>query len=144
MASTNRIEYLHARKKHCCCKYCGGKLEVHHMIFGNKDEEKVELYCPSCEKMEYGVDCHIYAVAEYYVEEMGFSVYEDIEQEDLKKQMNIAKIAEIISWGFSQLGYEGDEGLLYPVTVADSFLHEHLDITLAELAAMEKQKEGLS
>ena len=34
---------------------------------------------------------------------MGFQCYTDIENPILQKQMNIAKVAEIISWGFVNL-----------------------------------------
>ena len=131
--SMNRLEQLNNRKKHCCCKYCGSNLEIHRMTFGKNDDVRVELYCPVCEKIEFGVEKEIYAVAEYFVEEMEFQCYFDIEDPILQKQMNIAKVAEIISWGFVNLGYVKDTGFAYPITVQDNTLHEYLDIVLHDL-----------
>ena len=43
------------------------------------------------------------------------------------------KLAEIISWGFVNLGYVKDTGFAYPITVQDNTLHEYLDIVLHDL-----------
>lgn len=128
-----RLEMLNERKGHCCCKYCGSDLEIRRMTFGASEDVRGELYCPKCEKIEFGVEKEIYAVAEYFVEEMEFQCYFDIEDAILQKQMNIAKVAEIISWGFVNLGYVKEEGFSYPITVPDHALHEYLDIKLSTL-----------
>lgn len=124
----NRIEYLRQRKQHCCCKYCGGVLEIRRVAFSEQDDARVELYCPRCGKIEFGVEKEIYAVTEYFVEEMDFQCYTDIENPILQKQMNIAKVAEIISWGFVNLGYCDENGFRYPLTIPDALLHEELNL----------------
>lgn len=130
MDQAKRREYLQQRKRHCCCKYCGSVLEIRRVAFSEDDNARVELYCPQCQKIEFGVEKEIFAVAEYFVDEMEFQCYTDIENPALQKQMNIAKVAEIISWGFVNLGYCDESGFCYPVTVPDELLHESLNIKL--------------
>ena len=129
-----RLEMLNERKEHCCCKYCGSDLEIRRMTFGASENVRGELYCPVCEKIEFGVEKEIYAVAQYFVEEMEFQCYFDIEDVILQRKMNIAKVAEIISWGFVNLGYVKEEGFAYPLTIQDHALHEYLNIKLSTLA----------
>lgn len=129
----SRLQQLNFRKEYCCCKYCGNNLEIRRMTFGVNEDVRVELYCPTCEKIEFGVEKEIYAIAEYFVEEMEFQCYFDIEDTTLQKKMNIAKVAEIISWGFLNLGYTNEKGFTYPINVPDYALHEYLDIKLSAL-----------
>ena len=106
----NRIEYLRQRKQHCCCKYCGGLLEIRRVAFSEQDDARVELYCPRCGKIEFGVEKEIYAVTEYFVEEMDFQCYTDIENPILQKQMNIAKVCEILTYCLMRLQLLGEHG----------------------------------
>ena len=133
-----RVEYLKKRKEHCCCKYCGSLLEIRRVAFSENDDARVELYCPMCQKIEFGVEKEIFAVAEYFVEEMEFQIFYDIENPVLQKQMNIAKVAEIISWGFLNLGYSNENGFLYAPQVQDYMLHESLNLKLSQWQEMKK------
>ncbi len=133
MYEQSRLDFLKKRKQHCCCKYCGSGLEVRRMTFGMDDDARVELYCLNCKKIEYGVEQEIYAVSEYFVEEMGFQIYTEVDNPVLQKQMNVAKVADIISWGFEQLGYFDGQGFRYPVDTKDALLHEYLNIKLKDL-----------
>lgn len=137
----NRINVLKQRKQHCCCKYCGGLLEIRRVAFSENDDARVELYCPQCRKIEFGVEREIYAAAEYFVEEMGFRCITDIDNSMLEKQINIAKVAEIISWGFLNLGYTDENGFCYPVNVTDVLLHESLNLKMSQWKIL---KEGLN
>ena len=130
---TSRLRQLNIRKDHCCCKYCGNDLEIRRMTFGTNEDVRVELYCSICEKIEFGVEKEIYAVAEYFVEEMEFQCYFDIEDTALQRKMNVAKVAEIISWGFVHLGYTTEKGFTYPINVPAHALHEYLNIKLSAL-----------
>jgi len=134
MEQGQRLEILQKRKMHCCCKYCGHELEIRRMVFSEDDNARVELYCPSCEKIEFGVEKEIYAAAEYFVEELEFQCYFDIPNPLLQKQMNIAKAAEIMAWGFQTLGYLDENGFNTPVKTPDYLLHEHLQLRASELA----------
>lgn len=75
-------------------------MELQRLVFSEDDNARAELYCPICEKLEFGVEKEIYAAAEYFVDEMEFQCYSDIENIPQQRQMSIAKVAEIISWGF--------------------------------------------
>lgn len=128
----NRLSCLNQRKAYCCCKYCGSALEIRRVAYSNHDDARVELYCPQCEKIEFGVEKEIYAVAEYYVDELEFDIFDELDNSLLKKQMNIAKVAEIISWGFVNLGYVNEFGFYYPVKTPDLLLHESLHLKMQE------------
>lgn len=141
MKQGDRITYLKKRKQHCCCKYCGSLLEIRRVAFSENDEARVELYCPQCQKIEFGVEQEIYATAEYFVEEVGFRCFSDIDNPLMEKQMNIAKVAEIISWGFVNLGYTDENGFCYPVITLDALLHESLNLKMNEWQAL---KEGMT
>ena len=91
-------------------------------------------------KIEFGVEHQIFAVAEYFVEETGFRCITDIDNPVLEKQMNIAKVAEIISWGFVHLGYTDENGFCYPVNAPDMLLHENLNLKMAQWQIL---KEGM-
>ena len=138
MKNGERITYLQQRKQHCCCKYCGSFLEVRRVAFSENDEARVELNCPRCQKIEFGVETEIFAVAEYFVEEIGFRCFTDIDNPFLEKQMNIAKVAESISWGFVNLGYIDEKGFSYPVTVPEVLLHESLNLKMSDWQAIKE------
>lgn len=144
MKPANRIDALKQRKQHCCCKYCGGLLEIRRVAFSEQDEARVELYCPQCQKIEFGVEREIYAAAEYFVEELEFQCYTDIDNPMLQKQMNIAKAAEIMAWGFTNLGYIDEDGFCYSVKTPDVLLHEALNLKYEEWQACKEVNEYVS
>ena len=133
MEQKNRTEVLKSRKFHCCCKYCGSDLELQRLVFSEDDNARAELYCPICEKLEFGVEKEISAAAEYFVDEMEFQCYSDIENIPQQRQMTIAKVVEIISWGFVTLGYLSETGFIYPVKTLEQLLHEWLNVKKEDL-----------
>lgn len=116
-------------------------LEIRRVVFSEHDDARVELYCPQCQKIELGVEREIYAVAEYFVEELEFQCYTDIDNPMLQKQMNIAKAAELMAWGFANLGYLDEEGFCYPVKTPDILLHEALNLKVSEWQAYKEVNE---
>ena len=88
----------------------------------------LELCCPKCKKIEYGTEPELYLVAKEIVNDMKFSYYDDLEESEQVYQMNIAKVAEIISWGFVNLGYCDENGFRYPLIIPDALLHEELNL----------------
>ena len=40
---------------------------------------KLEVYCSHCKRIEYGVEPEIYEVAEYFVDELSFDYYKDLD-----------------------------------------------------------------
>ena len=104
-------EELIKRAKHCVCKRCGGPLTnslIIYDIYGGVGEE---LYCPPCQKQEFGVEKEIYDMAEYYVENFQFNYFYDMEENDVNFELNVAKVADMMSWILKNLNLLDDNGL---------------------------------
>ena len=101
---------LKARAKRCVCKYCGGHLRLKQLIFSEYDEARVEIFCKNCDRIEFGVEREIYDSASYFVDELGFNNYLELEDTEQRRQLNIAKVCEIISWGVRDLGLLQENG----------------------------------
>lgn len=124
----DRLEKLKIRTKQCVCKYCGSKLEIRKIIYGDIENARVEIFCTECNRIEYGVEDEIYRVAKYFVEDMDFNAYPDIDYSETTKKMNIAKVCEIIAWGCKNLELMTAEGFKYPVKVNEEIDGETLCI----------------
>ena len=111
----SRIEELKARTKRCCCKFCGGELEVKRIIYSEYENARIEIFCKNCERVEYGVENEIYQSAEFFVEEMEFNHYPDLDDNQRRKQMNIAKVCEIMAWENRNMGFVDADGFTVPV-----------------------------
>lgn len=110
--STESLKLLEQRAKRCVCKYCGSELEVRLVVFGKFIEATAEIFCPICNKIEYGVEQEIYYNAQYFVNTLGFNIYPDREINRITKQLNIAKVCEIMEWNERRLGFLDDSGFL--------------------------------
>ena len=111
----SRIEELKARTKRCCCKYCGGELEVKRIIYSEYENARIEIFCKNCERVEYGVEKEISQSAEFFVEEMAFNHYPDLDDNQRRKQMNIAKVCEIMAWENRNMGFLDTDCFTVPV-----------------------------
>ena len=105
---------MQLRAKRCCCRYCGGALAIHTIFFNEYGGAGAELYCPKCQKIEFGTEYAIYAAAKNFVDEMDFSYYLNLEENQRTYEMNIAKVCEIISWICKEWGWLNKQGLKYP------------------------------
>ena len=112
VTSKEDIDSLTARSKRCVCKKCGGPLTTSLMIYDIYGGSGVELYCPKCQQSEFGVEPEIYEMAQYYVENFQFNYFLDMEENDLNEQLNIAKIADMLSWVLKNLGLLDGNGLI--------------------------------
>lgn len=112
-----RVERLKERAKQCCCKYCGGQLQVRQIIFQTQVDARVELYCDQCQKIEYGVEKEIYASSKAFVLATQFNYFEDVDDSEQRLQMNIAKVCSMTSWQLKFLGLLKDDGFTVPVHV---------------------------
>lgn len=108
--SGERLALLKERTKRCVCKYCGGALRLRRIIFSDFEDARVEIFCERCDRIEYGCEPEIYRNARYFVEELDFSCYPDLEANERTRRMNIAKVCEIMIWGDQHLGFLVDEG----------------------------------
>ncbi|MEE0435056.1 MAG: hypothetical protein UDB11_06600 [Peptococcaceae bacterium] len=113
--SKNRVETLKARKRRCVCKYCGNSLVVKRILFSDIEDARIELYCENCERIEYGVEPEIYQSASNFVDNLEVDFFENLDDNEKKRQMNIAKVAEIMAWGFRNTGLLSVDGFTVPL-----------------------------
>ncbi|MDO4281479.1 MAG: hypothetical protein Q4C56_07605 [Peptococcaceae bacterium] len=136
-----RVERLKERAKHCCCRYCGGELAVRQIIFYTQAEARVELYCDSCEKIEYGVEKSLYASAKALVESMDFNYFPDLAEGEERKQMNIAKVCALTSWQMRYLGLLSDDGFKVPIEITEYGMDECTTIADGDLDELLEEVE---
>ena len=107
---SERLSKLAIRAKRCCCKYCGGELEVRLVVFGKIEEAGAELFCTQCQRIEYGTEPVIYQQAAYFVEALGFNGFPELEEGELQRRKSIAKVCEIMMWHDEQMGILQEDG----------------------------------
>ena len=117
IVSAERLEEIKNRSKRCVCKYCGGRLRVRMLDFGQIETANLEIFCENCEKIEYGVEPEIYHSAQYAVDILGFNAYQDRADNEQRRRLNIAKVCELLFWHDRELGILDQYG--YKVPVAD-------------------------
>ncbi len=132
--SKGRLEMLKGRTKRCVCKFCGGKLRLKRIIFSQYEDARIEIFCPTCNRIEFGVEPEIYQSARFLVEETGFNYFQDMDDNERTKQMNTAKVSEMMSWVNMSLGVIDKEGFCVPVKSDAHFLGKCLTLTDADLA----------
>lgn len=128
-ASIDRVDTLKQRAGRCCCKYCGGPLSLKRLIFSDFTDARVEIYCEHCERIEYGVEPEIYKSARNFVDNLGFNYYTDMDQNAQTRRMNIAKVAEIMAWGYRNTGLLNDDGFTVSLSYKDTMMEQCLVIT---------------
>lgn len=128
--SETRLNMLKKRTKRCVCKYCGGALKLRRIVFSDYEDARIEIFCESCNRIEFGVEPAIYSSAEFFVENSKFNCYPDMDDNGLTKQMTIAKVAEIMAWVNQNLGFLNSEGFTVPLKMNRNFIGEC--ITLSE------------
>lgn len=99
------------RAERCVCKSCGGKLEPKIIIYNKYGGSGLELYCPACQKIEYGTEPDIYRLARNFVYNVEFDYFTEMEQDERNLQLNVAKMCEILNWHFHKLGILDGKGL---------------------------------
>ena len=128
-----RLALLKKRANRCVCKYCGGSLRLRRIIFSDYEEARVEIFCEHCDRIEYGCEPEIYRNALYFVEEMQFTCYPDLEANERTKRMNVAKVCEIMMWGDTNLGFLSEEGFTVPPQSQEMLIGECVVLTDADL-----------
>ncbi len=132
-AQTSRMEDLKGRAKRCCCKYCGDELTLRRIVYGDVEDARVELFCKHCNRIEYGVEREIYLAAKYFVDEIGFNAFSDLDDNEKTRSMKVAKVCEIIAWGYKNLGHMDRNGFTVPVNVDKTLIGERLILDEADL-----------
>jgi hypothetical protein len=88
---------------------------VRQIVFHTQAMARIELYCEQCQKIEYGVEKEAYASAKAFVEATQFNHFPDMEDNEQRLQMNVAKVCNITSWQLRYLGLTNETGLTVPV-----------------------------
>lgn len=104
-------ERIFKRADRCVCKSCGGKLEAKIIIYNKYGGSGLELYCPNCQKIEYGTEPEIFRLAQEFVMDVEFDYFTEMEPGERNLQLNTAKVCEILSWNFRKMGILDNEGL---------------------------------
>ena len=104
-------ERIKERAQRCVCKSCGGRLEPKIIIYNKYGGSGLELYCPTCKKIEYGTEPEIYKLAKAFVYDVEFEYYMEMEPSEETLQLNIAKVCEMLSWQFRKMGLLDSKGL---------------------------------
>ena len=111
----SRLDMLKDRARRCVCKYCGGPLRLKRIIFSDYEDARVEIFCEGCDRIEFGTEPQIYRNARYFVDELHFNCYPDLDVNERSRQLNIAKVCEIMAWGDQNLGLLDECGFTVPV-----------------------------
>ncbi len=119
-----RLQELKWRVKNCKCKYCGSPLKLRRIMYGKNPDGRVEIFCTECNRIEYGIEPEIYAVAKYFVEEFEFNVFPNNDDSEKTTQMNIAKVCEIMAWGMKNIGILNADGFTIPIDLSKTILGE--------------------
>ena len=119
-----RVEMLKGRAKRCVCKYCGKHLSIRRITFSDIDDARIEIFCKSCDRIEFGVEPEIYQSALYFVDEMGFDYYPDLDKNEKTKRMNVAKVCDIMSWENKNLGILDRNGFTVPIDANSNIIAE--------------------
>lgn len=139
--SKNRVETLKARKKRCVCKYCGKPLVIKRILFSDIEDARIELYCESCERIEYGVEPEIYQSASNFVDNLDADFYEELDDNEKKHQMNVAKVAEIMAWGFRNTGLLDASGFTVALNTTSGVWEECMVLESDQVPCEEQLKE---
>lgn len=135
-----RVKRLRKRAERCTCKYCGGKLGLRKITYSAYDEAKIEIYCNSCDRIEYGTEPIIYKMAEYYMETFQFDYYPELDDSTNKSRMNNAVLCDIMGWSFKNAGLLAEDGFTVPMTVDEDILGEVTIFDENDLSALKKER----
>ena len=119
----SRLKTLKGRAERCCCKYCGGRLEIRQIVFNHYEEARLEIFCIDCNRIEYGVEQDIYNSACYFVDQLHYTEWPQIQFDHQYRSMNIAKVCDILSWGARQWGILSQDGFTIPIAKANYAMH---------------------
>jgi len=108
---TSLKERMVERREKCVCKMCGGPLEIRLIIHNQYGGQGLDLFCPKCDKVEYGVLPEVYDAAKLFVDTFEFNYYVEMEENQRNYQLNISKICEIYSWLLKYRGELDENGL---------------------------------
>lgn len=133
----NRIVMLKKRTDRCVCKYCGSKLELRRVIFHDIDDARVDIFCSECDRIEFGIEPEIYMSACNFVDNLEFDYYLNFDNNEKKRQMNVAKVSEIMNWCCKNIGILDRDGFTIPLDTVQNDKAECLVLSSEEIAALD-------
>ena len=134
-----RLQELRQRAARCRCRYCGSPLTLRKITYAAYDEAKIELYCEYCNRIESGVEPDIYKIASYYVDEMKYNHYPNLDNSVRKRRMNAALVCDILNWGFKNSGLLNKDGFNVPLNLDDDIMGEAFSIPDSYLESLRKE-----
>ena len=134
-----RLQELRQRAARCRCRYCGNPLTLRKITYAAYDEAKIELYCEHCNRIESGVEPEIYKIAAYYVDEMKYDHYPNLDNSVRKRRMNIALICDILTWGFKNSGLLDKDGFNISLKIDEDLMGEAFSIPDSYLQSLDKE-----
>ena len=135
---SQRLMSLRTRAARCVCRYCGSPLSLRKITYAAYDEAKIEVFCEHCSRIEYGTEPELYQIAAYFVDEMTYDHYPNLDESVRKRRMNIAMICDILGWGFKNTGLLSSEGFTTALQFDQDLLGEAMTISDKALRAMDK------
>ncbi len=135
-----RIQELRKRRDRCVCKYCGNSLSLRKMTYAAYDDAKIDLFCEYCNRLEQGVEPEIYKIAEYYVDEMNYDNYPELESSERKRRMNIAIVCDLLNWGYRSIGILDEEGFSIDINFKEELVSNALSISDDDLHKVEQME----
>ena len=126
LMKTPRVIELRERAKRCKCKYCGSELRLKQIIYDDTIDPRVEIFCNHCDRIEYGVEPEIYSMAKYFVDEIGFDHYPEMDNNLTKER------------AFKGVDYLDMDGFKYPISMDKHLIGESVAIDLEELEHSDK------
>ena len=142
--SQDRVTMLKKRTKRCVCKYCGSALKLRRIIFSDFDEARIEIFCKSCDRIEFGVEPEIYASAKHFVENSEFNCYPDLDDNERTKQMTIAKVCEIMAWENQTIGILNGDGFNIPLHINETIAGDCIVLSEDDLGNVEIEEQRAS
>lgn len=124
-----RLRDLRQRANRCVCRFCGNTLDLRRLTYAAYDEARIELYCEHCDRIEIGTEPEIYQAAQYFVDQLKFDHYPNLESTAHKRKMNICVICDILSWGFQNTGLLTPEGFGVTLKLSENLRGEALLIS---------------
>ena len=131
--SKKRMSMLKNRAKRCKCKYCGGELVVRQLSFNHIEDARIEIFCRQCDRIEFGVEPEIYANAKFYVEELDFNCYPNLDDSEKTRQMTIAKVCEILTWQNQNIGILNQDGYQIELQMNEHYIGECITLSDSDL-----------
>ena len=95
---------VRTRAERCVCKQCGTRLEAKVVIYNRYGGSGLELYCPHCQKLEYGTEPEIFELASDFVDSVEFDYFVDMEEGPHHTELNVAKVCEMLAWVYRKTG----------------------------------------